>query len=181
MFRLPQIIQGGKGVGVSNWRLAHAVSKAGQLGEVSGTALDQVFVRRLVDGDREGHMRRAVDALPFPEIASRIWAEYFVAGHNEVLIQQHRCISVGRRLRLRNRACWPTSPKCSWPAKATGVQVGTAFAFSRESGLRDDLKSRLLAQAAAGTGRVYSTPLASPTGYPFKIGQLDGSLSDASV
>jgi nitronate monooxygenase len=64
---------------------------------------------------------------------------------------------------------------------ATGVQVGTAFAFSRESGLRDDLKSRLLSQAAAGTGRVFTNPLASPTGYPFKVAQLEGSLSDAPV
>ena len=29
---LPQIIQGGMGVAVSNWRLANAVSRAGQLG-----------------------------------------------------------------------------------------------------------------------------------------------------
>jgi nitronate monooxygenase len=64
---------------------------------------------------------------------------------------------------------------------AAGVQVGTAFAFSRESGLRDDLKSRLLAQAAAGTGRVFTNPFASPTGYPFKVAQLEGSLSDATV
>jgi nitronate monooxygenase len=64
---------------------------------------------------------------------------------------------------------------------AAGVQVGTAFAFSRESGLRDDLKERLLTQAAAGTGRVFTNPLASPTGYPFKVAQLEGSLSDAEV
>ena len=31
------------GVGVSNWRLAQAVSKLGQLGVVSGTALDALF------------------------------------------------------------------------------------------------------------------------------------------
>ena len=42
---------------------------------------------------------------------------------------------------------------------AAGVQVGTAFAFSRESGMRSDLKQRLLAQAAAGSGRgVYRSP-----------------------
>jgi nitronate monooxygenase len=64
---------------------------------------------------------------------------------------------------------------------AAGVQVGTAFAFSRESGLRDDLKRRLLARAASGTGQVFTSPLASPTGYPFKIAQLEGSLSDAGV
>ena len=42
------------GVGVSNWRLAQAVSKLGQLGVVSGTAIDQVLVRRLADGDKGG-------------------------------------------------------------------------------------------------------------------------------
>ena len=68
------------GVGVSNWRLAQAVSRLGQLGVVSGTALDQVFVRRLADGDRDGHMRRGVEAFPFPEMARRIWQEYFVTG-----------------------------------------------------------------------------------------------------
>ena len=53
------------GVGVSNWRLAQAVSRAGQLGLVSGTALDQVFARRLQDGDDGGHMRRGLDAFPY--------------------------------------------------------------------------------------------------------------------
>ncbi len=52
MVEFPKIIQGGMGVGVSNWRLAQTVSRLGQLGVVSGTALDQLFVRRLADGDR---------------------------------------------------------------------------------------------------------------------------------
>jgi nitronate monooxygenase len=62
-----------------------------------------------------------------------------------------------------------------------GVQVGTAFAFSDESGLRDDLKRQLLAQAAAGAGRVLTDPLASPTGFPFKVAQLAGTASDPAV
>lgn len=76
----PLIIQGGLGVAVSNWRLARAVSKLGQLGVVSGTALDQVFVRRLQDGDPGGHMRRAVDHFPLRAMAERIWRKYFVPG-----------------------------------------------------------------------------------------------------
>src|SRR5215469_13886835 len=80
MVQLPKIIQGGMGVGVSNWRLAQAVSRLGQLGVVSGTALDQVFVRRLADGDPGGHMRRGLDAFPFPQMARRLWQEYFVPG-----------------------------------------------------------------------------------------------------
>src|ERR1039458_2184665 len=80
MVQLPKIIQGGMGVGVSNWRLAQAVSKLGQLGVVSGTALDSLFVRRLADGDEGGYMRRGLEAFPFPEMARRIWQEYFVPG-----------------------------------------------------------------------------------------------------
>lgn len=80
MVQLPKIIQGGMGVGVSNWRLANAVSRLGQLGVVSGTALDSLFVRRLADGDIGGHMKRGLDVFPFPEMARRIWQEYFVPG-----------------------------------------------------------------------------------------------------
>jgi len=60
---------------------------------------------------------------------------------------------------------------------AAGIQVGTAFAFSRESGMRADLKSRLIRQAIAGTGEVFTDPVASPTGFPFKVAQLEGTSS----
>ena len=74
---LPLVIQGGMGVAVSNWRLARAVSAAGQLGVVSGTGLDTVFVRRLQDGDRDGAMRRALAHLPLPGVASDLLRRYF--------------------------------------------------------------------------------------------------------
>ena len=64
---------------------------------------------------------------------------------------------------------------------AAGVQVGTAFAFSEESGMRLDLKSTLMAQAVTGTGEVFTDPLASPTGFPFKVALLQGSYSDPEV
>ncbi len=66
------------GAGVSNWRLARAVSQLGQLGVVSGTALDQIFARRLQDGDPGGHMCRGLDHFPFPSMAERIWRTYYV-------------------------------------------------------------------------------------------------------
>jgi nitronate monooxygenase len=79
-FRIPQIIQGGMGAAVSNWRLSQVVSRLGQLGVVSGTALDQVLVRRLQDGDFAGDVRRALQAFPFREMAERILRSYFVQG-----------------------------------------------------------------------------------------------------
>ena len=351
------------GVGVSNWRLAQAVSKLGQLGVVSGTALDSVFVRRLADGDQGGHMRRGLDAFPFQEMAKRIWQEYFVhggkaagapyqalpmhqkhdsrklielcmvsnfvevflarEGHNnpvginylekvqiphlpsiygamlagvgyvlmgagiplhipgvlDAFAAQHpaeyrlavtgavqgksanldtlmrldpaeyaegplpvlnrpRFLAIvssntlattmlrrasgrvdgfviesptagghnapprgklqlnaagepiyGERdrvniedLRTLGVPFWLAGGYGS-PAKlrealdqgAAGVQVGTAFAFSRESGMRADLKARLIEQAMAGAGEVFTDPLASPTGFPFKVAQLEGT------
>ncbi len=68
------------GVAVSGWRLARAVSRLGQLGVVSGTALDQVFARRLQDGDPDGQMRRGLDQFPFREMAERVWSAYFIPG-----------------------------------------------------------------------------------------------------
>ena len=76
----PVIIQGGMGAGVSSWRLAKAVSRLGQLGVVSGTALDEILVRRLQDGDPGGHMRRGLDAFPFPAMAERIWHANYISG-----------------------------------------------------------------------------------------------------
>lgn len=75
---LPQIIQGGMGIGVSNWRLANAVSRTGQLGVVSGTVIDTVFVRRLQDGDPGGHLRRALAHFPIPGAADELLRRYFL-------------------------------------------------------------------------------------------------------
>jgi nitronate monooxygenase len=365
MMQFPKIIQGGMGVGVSNWRLANAVSKLGQLGVVSGTALDSLFVRRLNEGDPGGHVRRGLDAFPFPEMAQRIWDEYYIPGGKAATVpyalppmHQRRdvrkvvelCIvsnfvevylareghknpvginflekvqmphlasifgamlagvgyvlmgagiplhipgvldalaglrpahynlavtgatqdtdtamnfdpadyvqgslpqldrpkflaivssntlattmlrrATGRvdgliietpiagghnapprgklmlnangepiygerdqvdiaGLRALGVPFWMAggygnarSLRYALDQGAAGVQVGTAFAFTEESGLRADLKNELLAQAVSGSGVVFTDPLASPTGFPFKVAVLQGSYSDAAV
>jgi nitronate monooxygenase len=75
----PSIIQGGMGVGVSNWILARAVARRGQLGVVSGTALDTVLVRCLQDGDPGGHVRRAIAQFPIPHVGADALRRYFLA------------------------------------------------------------------------------------------------------
>ncbi len=352
-------------MGVSNWRLANAVSKLGQLGVVSGTALDSLFVRRLADGDPGGHMRRGLDAFPFPEMAQRIWDEYYIPGGKAAVapyslppmhqrrdvrkvvelcivsnfvevylardghkkpvginflekvqmphlasiygamlagvgyvlmgagiplhipgvldalaglrpavyhlavtgatqgtdtamnfdpadyvqgplpqLERPRFLAIvssntlattmlrratgrvdglviesptagghnapprgkltlnangepvyGERdmvdiagLRALGVPFWlaggygnAESLRSALDQGAAGVQVGTAFAFSEESGMRPDLKNELLAQAVSGSGVVFTDPLASPTGFPFKVALLQGSYSDLAV
>jgi len=76
---LPRIIQGGMGIGISDWRLARAVAAAGQLGVVSGTAVDTLLVRRLQDGDRDGSVRRAIARFPFEEVGAATLERFFLA------------------------------------------------------------------------------------------------------
>ncbi|HWQ91588.1 MAG TPA: nitronate monooxygenase, partial [Clostridia bacterium] len=64
---------------------------------------------------------------------------------------------------------------------ATGIQVGTAFAFCEESGITPDFRTRLLAMSGRGQASVFTDPKASPTGFPFKVAQLQGTLSDTAA
>lgn len=75
----PAIIQGGMGVGVSSYPLARAVAAAGQLGVVSGVALDVLLARRLQRGDPAGEVRRALDTFPVPAVAKRVRDRYLNA------------------------------------------------------------------------------------------------------
>lgn len=365
MTALPMIIQGGMGAGVSDWRLAKAVARAGQLGVVSGTALDAILARRLQRGDPEGHLRRALAHFPIPAVAERVLAKYFHAveqgadrafatkplhtarrqtalqeltvvanfvevflakeGHNGLVginllekiqlpnlaslygamlagvdyvlmgagipleipgvldrLARHEATSVKlqvegatpddtfsvrfdpqqllgqelpplRRpqflaiiasatlaLTLQKRATGrvdgfviegPTAGGHNAPprgpmqldasgqpiygprdavdltkiaslglpfwlaggyghpdrlrealeAGASGVQVGTPFAFCQESGLADDIKTAVLQSVVDGEGTILTDPVASPTGYPFKVIALSGTLSEQAV
>ena len=363
--RLPIIIQGGMGAGVSGWSLARAVSKGGQLGVVSGTALDAILARRLQLGDPGGHMRRALMRFPIPGTAQRILDRYFIPGgkpkdkpfrakpvpnekpsrHQEELLVAANFVEVllakeghdapvginylekiqlptlasiygamlagvkyvlvgagipraipgvldrlaqRQHVELRldvqgagcsdefttrfdpNSFCGGEAPdlvrpdflaivssatlanmlarKASgrvngfvlegptagghnapprgrlqlsvegepvysdrdvpdleairalglpfWlagsyaePARlaealrlgATGVQIGTAFAYCEESGLDHELKERVLAMSRTGRARVFTDPIASPTGFPFKVLQMEDTLSDPTT
>ena len=64
---------------------------------------------------------------------------------------------------------------------ASGIQVGTAFAFCEESGLAPKLKASALAASREGRAKVFTDPQASPTGFPFKVMQLPGTVSDPEV
>ncbi len=352
------------GVGVSSWRLASAVARAGQLGVVSGTALDLTLARRLQDGDRDGSARRALNAFPVPGFADAVMEKYFLpngrrpgeayaaiarlaveqsrlsqqlavlgnfvevwlakAGHPGVIgvnylekaqmatpaalygailagvdvvlmgagiprelphlideLAQHHPVRLpvdvdgaaagtygvdldpvallGRRLPTLDRPAFlaivsadvlagylardeairpdgfiveghlagghnapprgratfdaegepvfgprddadiakvaalglpfwlagaqgtPEALAAALAAGATGVQVGTLFAVARESGLMPHLREALLERLRAGTLHVRTDPLVSPTGFPFKVADVPGTLSDPVV
>ena len=75
---------------------------------------------------------------------------------------------------LAGGAGTPEGLRAALAAGAAGVQVGTLFAYCDESGLAPEFKTRVLAGIAAGQVRVRTDPRASPTGYPFKVVQVEG-------
>lgn len=78
--KLPEIIQGGMGVNISSPELAKMVSKLGQQGTVSGTALEWLMVRTLQRGDPGEHFRRALAGFPFQNMVKEIMNKFYVKG-----------------------------------------------------------------------------------------------------
>lgn len=64
---------------------------------------------------------------------------------------------------------------------AMGIQVGTVFALSNESGFDPKLKAELIDAIRRNDLAVFTNPSASPTGFPFKIAQLPETLSEPKV
>lgn len=64
---------------------------------------------------------------------------------------------------------------------AHGVQVGTLFAFCQESGVSKDLKEKILHKISENNEMVVTDCKASPTGMPFKVFQLEDTLSEELI
>lgn len=64
---------------------------------------------------------------------------------------------------------------------AAGVQVGTLFAYCRESGMEPALRTKVLADLRQRDIPVRTSLRASSTGYPFKVVEVPGSLSELEV
>lgn len=65
---------------------------------------------------------------------------------------------------------------------AEGIQVGTAFAYCNESGMRPDVRAAVLERLSKGEDvEVRTDPRVSPTGYPFKVVQLTGTMAERDV
>lgn len=68
-------------------------------------------------------------------------------------------------------------------AGAAGVQVGSLFALSEESGMRPDFRFAILNELKQGTddASLVRTTMVSPTGFAFKVVQLPSTLSEEQV
>ncbi len=89
--------------------------------------------------------------------------------------------SIGRPFWLAGSHDTPEKVAEALVLGASGVQVGTAFAFCEESGLDSELKRKTIEMSRRGTVKVFTDPVASPTGFPFKVQMLPETLSESGV
>ncbi|KAF0110331.1 MAG: 2-nitropropane dioxygenase [Chloroflexi bacterium] len=68
-------------------------------------------------------------------------------------------------------------------AGAAGVQAGSVFALTEESGMKSVYRTAILNEIKKGTtdAALIQTTLFSPTGFPFKAVQLDDTLANDAV
>jgi nitronate monooxygenase len=68
---------------------------------------------------------------------------------------------------------------------AHGVQAGTLFAFTEESGLAAEYKhkviNKIIADEHPENGWIYTDAHSSPTGFPFKAVRLEGTNSEKAI
>ena len=75
----------------------------------------------------------------------------------------------------------PTQVQAALDLGAAGVQVGTAFSLCDESGMDSELKRQLLEKVRNEEAVVRTSPLASPTGFPFKVAPLEGTMFESEL
>jgi NAD(P)H-dependent flavin oxidoreductase YrpB (nitropropane dioxygenase family) len=69
-----------------------------------------------------------------------------------------------------------------WVARgAYGLQVGSRFALCEESGMRKDIREKIIEMNASGTCEVETNSRLSSTGYPFKVVAMEGTIADKAV
>jgi len=150
---------------------------------VSSDALAAILRRRLGDGIDgfvvEGPLAGGHNAPPRGALSLTADGEPVYGPRDIVNIDQMRAL--GLPFWLAGAYGSPEGLRSAIAAGAAGIQVGTAFALCVESGLLPEIRRALVLQALRGQHRVFTDPIASPTGFPFKIAQMEGTLSEAAV
>src|SRR5579863_9193921 len=127
----------------------------------------------------EGHTAGGHNAPPRGKLQLDETGEVIYGERDRVEIDKIR--QLGRPFWLAGGYGSPEKLREALSVGATGVQVGTAFAYCEESGLRMDYKQAILERVVRSKVRVATDLTASPTNFPFKVVHLEGTLSEVEL
>ncbi len=75
----------------------------------------------------------------------------------------------------------PEMLKLALSVGAQGIQVGSIFALCNESNMAEPVKAELRRLGYRGELEIFTDPKSSPTGYPFKVAKVKGTLSEDEI
>lgn len=149
---------------VSHHALAQFLASNKTQGEVNG------FV---IEGPTAGgHNAPARDKGVFDEKGQPVYGERDKPDLEEIR-------SLGKPFWLAGS--WTERLREAQESGAAGIQIGTPFALSDESGLEIEKKNLMRAEIRDNALDVVTSAVVSPTGYPFQVVQMPGTLSDKEV
>lgn len=150
---------------------------------VSSSSLAQVLARKstgqvngfVVEGDSAGgHNAPPRGELKLDEAGEPIYGPRDIPNLEQIA-------EIGLPFWLAGSYGRPGKLKEALSLGAAGVQVGTAFAFCRDSGLDPDIRQRVLDRSMQGQARAITSPFASPTDFPFKVVPIEGTMAEPNV
>jgi len=127
----------------------------------------------------EGHIAGGHNALPRGPLTLNEKGEPVYGVKDQVDLEKIR--DLGLPFWLAGSYSTPEKLSHALSLGASGVQIGTAFAFCRESGLDPSIKEKLILRALKDKAEIYTDPCASPTKFPFKVAPLEGTLSEKEI
>lgn len=75
----------------------------------------------------------------------------------------------------------PEKLKWAHSVGAEGIQAGSIFALSEESGMNPSLRAKIRARGYLNTLSIRTDMRVSPTGFPFKVVELEGTIADPAT
>lgn len=88
---------------------------------------------------------------------------------------------IGRPFWLAGSKANPQEIANAIAAGATGIQAGSIFALCEEAGLLNSIQREIIERSLRGELEVLADPVCSPSGFPFNVVQLPGTVSEQDV
>lgn len=127
----------------------------------------------------EGHIAGGHNAPPRGTVSYNEFGEPIYTTKDTVDLEKMKAL--GLPFWLAGGFGHPEQLRTALEQGAAGIQVGTAFAYCEESGMESHNKQRVLNKVLDEDIIVRTNAVASPTGFPFKVVDLEDTMSEQEV
>ncbi|MBN8544530.1 MAG: nitronate monooxygenase [Ignavibacteria bacterium] len=149
---------------------------------IASNLLATLFLKKSPEGSVDGFVieeptaggHNAPPRRPDPHAlpgAAPVYGEKDIVNYKEIA-------SLGLPFWIGGSHATPEKLKYALSIGAAGIQAGSIFALSEESGMNPELRKKIRKSGFEGKLKVRTDARISPTGFPFKLAEVDGTISE---